>query len=305
VAVPRSAAASALLALCALALSACGAAHPANPRTGARVVHVVAGENTWGDIATQLGGAHALVTSILHDPGADPHLYESDPRDAARVETANLVIVNGAGYDGFMTKLLGASSSKGRTVLTVASILHATGSDPNPHFWYAAARVPTVAAAIERALAREDPADRAMFAARLRHFDASLRPLMAAIAAIARTDAGAPVAYTERVPGYLVVEAGLTDATPSGFARAIEDGDEPSPQDTQTMDALVGGRHIRALLLNTQATSPATKHLATLARQAGVPVVAVTETLPPAQRTFQAWQLAQARALQAALDGGR
>jgi zinc/manganese transport system substrate-binding protein len=300
----RAVALAALLGAAA-ALTACGAAHPANPRTGRRVARVVAGENMWGDIAAQIGGVHAAVTSIISDATADPHLYESDPRDAARIETANLVIVNGAGYDDFMGKLLGASSSSGRTVLTVAHVLHATGSDPNPHFWYDVRRVPAVATAIEVALARADPADAAGFRANLARFDASLRPIARAAAAIRSAFPGAPVAYTERVPGYLLADAGLTVRTPAGFARAIEDGNEPSPADTQAMDAAVSGHEIRALLVNTQATSAVTRHVEQLARAAGIPIVAVTETLPPADRTYQAWQLGQVRALQTALGHGR
>ena len=54
------------------------------------------------------------------------------------------------------------------------------------------------------------------------------------------------------------------------------------------------------LLYNSQAVSPITQRLREAARAAGVPVVAVSETLP-AGRSFQQWQLAQARALEAAL----
>ena len=199
-------------------LTACGAAHPGDPTTGGRIVHVVAAENVWGDIARQIGGRHVAVRSILSDPGADPHLYESTPRDAVAVQTANLVIVNGAGYDDFMSKLLGASSGKGRAVLTVADELHVEGSNPNPHLWYDVARAPDVAAAIQRALARADPRDAARFAANGRRFDASLRPLAETLGQIERRHPGAPVAYTERVPRDLLADAGLTVRTPPGFA---------------------------------------------------------------------------------------
>src|SRR5690349_24045031 len=86
-----------------VSLVACGSA---SSGVSNGVVHVVAGENFWGDITEQLGGAHAKVTSIIHDPSADPHQYESDPHDAAAVAGAAIVIVNGLGYDDFMQKLL-------------------------------------------------------------------------------------------------------------------------------------------------------------------------------------------------------
>ena len=285
----------------AAALTACGAAQPPSPRTGSRVVHVVAGENFWGNITAQLGGKHVAVTSIISDPTADPHLYESDPHDAGELATANLVIVNGLGYDDFMGKLLAASSSNGRRVLTVAKVLHVTGSNPNPHLWYDVPRVPVVAAAITAALSREDPTDAKTFRANLARFNASLKPVLDTIAQIKTQHPGAPVAYTERVPGYLLTAAGLTVKTPEGFAGAIEAGNEPSPADTQTMDTAVSNHQIKALLYNAQATSPVTKHVQQLARQAGIPIVPVTETLPPSEPSYQAWQLHQTQALLDAL----
>ena len=66
------------------------------------------------------------------------------------------------------------------------------------------------------------------------------------------------------------------------------------------MDALVSQHRIRVLLYNSQAVSPITARLRDAARQAGIPVVPVTETLPPGL-TFQQWQLRQARAIASAL----
>jgi zinc/manganese transport system substrate-binding protein len=279
----------------------CGQGSPA--AGSPRVVKVVAAENFWGDIVRQLGGGHVAVTSIISDPATDPHQYESDARDAAATADARIVIVNGAGYDDFVSKLLSATSSNGRVVLSIEQVLHATGNDVNPHLWYDLARVPEVARAMESALVAADPADSASFAANLKTFDASLSPLKRLITEIRARYPRAPVAYTERVPGYLLDAAGLAVATPPGFARAIEDGNEPSPGDTQAMDDLVSGHRIRVLLYNSQATSPVTQHVRDLARQAGIPVVAVTETQPRNEPSYQLWQQHQLEALLTALGG--
>ena len=291
---------AALVALTAALTAACaGSSGSSTPG----VVRVVAAENFWGDIARQLGGSHVAVTSIITDPTADPHQYESDARDAAAVAGARVVIENGVGYDDFIAKLLSGTSSSHRTVLTVADVLHVTGADANPHLWYDVPRVPAVAAAIEAALTTADPADRASFAANLNTFDASLAPLQRLIAQINAKYPHAPVAYTERVPGYLLAAAGLTIATPPGFASAIEDGNEPSAGDTQAMDDLVTGHGIRVLLYNAQATSAVTQHVRSLAVHAGIPVVAVTETQPGNEPSYQSWQQHQLEALLGALGG--
>src|ERR1035438_7191475 len=94
-------------------------------------VKVVAAENFWGNIAAQIGGDHADVTSIITDPNSDPHLYESDARDAEAIAQANLVIENGLGYDDFMDKLLAASPNSERKILSAQQILGVTGDNPN------------------------------------------------------------------------------------------------------------------------------------------------------------------------------
>ena len=290
--------ATALVLGAALVLAACGTG---TGNAGAGKLQVVAGEDVWGGVATQIGGARVHVTSFITSPNADPHLYQSDAADAGAVAGAAVVIVNGAGYDDFMGQLLSASGAHPR-VVTVQSVLGATGGDVNPHFWYDLRRVPLVAAAIERALVAADPAGATAYRAGLARFDASLRPALAVVERIAAGYGGQPVAYTERVPGYLVADAGLANVTPPGFATAVENGNEPSAGDTVAMESLISRHAIRLLLYNTQATSAVTQHVLALARQAGVPVVAVTETQPLGE-TFQAWQASQARAILRALGG--
>lgn len=285
------------LVLCALLLAACGG--PPDPTKGARVVNVVAAEDVWANVASQIGGSHAHVTSLISDPNADPHLFSADARAAGRVSQANLAIVNGLGYDDAARKLLDAAPSDRRRVLTIAKVL---GTSGNPHLWYDAPALPRVARAIAAALAAEDPRDATLFHEGAARFVRSLRPLDAAIAAIRARHRGTPVVYTERVAGHLLAAAGLRVLTPPGFAQAIEDGSEPSPQDAQRMDDLVGKWRVGALVFNPQATATATQRLRALAARSGVPIVTVTETLPRGER-FQAWQTRQARALLRALDG--
>ena len=281
-----------------LPATACG---PAETRGGAGV-RIVAAENVWGDIARQLGGARVSVRSIIGDPRDDPHQYESAARDAASVADADIVIVNGAGYDDFVGRLLSKTSNDTRVVVNVGDVLRA-GSGANPHLWYDLPRVPEVARAIESALATVAPGGRASFAANLKTFRASLVPAERLVAEIRTRYPHAPVAYTERFPGYLLDAAGLTVASPPGFARAIEDGNEPSAGDAQAMQDLITQHRIRALLYNAQATSPVTERVQDLARRAGIPVVAVTETLPEHEPSFQAWQQHQLDALLTALGG--
>lgn len=262
---------------------------------------VVAAENFWGNIASQLGGDHVHVTSIIVDPNADPHLYESNAQNAAAVSSAKVVIVNGLGYDDFMSKLLGASKDNNRQVLTASQILGVTSPGANEHLWYNVPHVSEVAAKITDSFIAQDPQHKSDYQHNLQTFDNSLQPLLDKINTIKQRYPGAPVAYTEPVPGYLLNAAGLTVKTPEGFAKSVEDGDDPSPADVHTFEELITNKQIKVLLYNSQATSPATEHIKDLARQAGIPVIGVTETLPANEHSYQSWQLSQLNALLSAL----
>ncbi|HWB38902.1 MAG TPA: zinc ABC transporter substrate-binding protein [Candidatus Saccharimonadales bacterium] len=271
------------------------------PSAGGNRLGVVAAENFWGDIASQIGGDHVHVTSIISDPTADPHLYESSAKDAGAVASAKVVIVNGLGYDDFMAKLIGATQ-RHQAVLTAAQILGVTDESANPHLWYNLPQVHIVASKIAGSFETADPGHAADYKHNLATFDQSLQALLRSIDEIKQKYADAPVAYTEPVPGYLLAAAGLDVKTPEGFAKSIEDGDDPSPADAQAMDALMTNKQIKVLLYNSQATSPVTEHVKQLARQAGIPVIGVTETLPPNEPSYQAWQQHQLDQLLKALQ---
>ena len=281
--------------------AACGGSSASTPGSGA--LAVVAAENVWGDITSQIGGSHVSVTSIITDPNADPHSYETDPRSAAAVGAAGLVIENGAGYDSFLDKLLNANPVSTRDVLTVATAAGVGGDNPNPHLWYSPIYVAAAARAIEARLAAHDAADATVFAANLQAFLTSYQPYVDTLATIRAKYSGTRIAYTERVAGYLVQAAGLVLATPATFAQSIEDGNDPSPGDVAAMDAAVSGRQVRVLLYNAQVTSPVTQKVRDLATAAGIPVVGVAETIPAGKSSFQAWQIDQARAVLGALGG--
>ena len=278
-----------------LLATGCGSAAARSSALG-----VVAAESAYGDIVRQIGGAHVSVTSILSDPNADPHLYQPGTRSGLAVANARLVIQNGVGYDAFMTKLEDASPSSHRRVVTIADVLGVHGKDANPHLWYDVPKLPAIASAIATGLERSDPAHAAAYRAGLRRFETSLSPLQREVARMRTSFGGTPVAYTEPVPGYLVDAAGLRNIAPAAFTRAIENGTEPTPQALASMTALATQKKIAVLLYNSQAVSPVTQRIRDAAAKAGIPVVGVTETLP-SHVSFQQWQLAQAKQLDAAL----
>jgi zinc/manganese transport system substrate-binding protein len=286
----------AVIGLAVLGLGACG---PSASPSGTTIA-VLGTENFYADLLAQIGGSRVTASSILNDPSADPHEYEANPATAKLVADSKLAIVNGIGYDDFMEKLLGASPRPDRIVINVQDVL-GVKDDVNVHVWYDPATMPKVAEAATQALAKLDPPNAAYFAAQKEKYLASLKPLNDKISALKAKYSGAPIAFTENVAGYLTDTIGLEVLTPPEFMEAIESGTDPAPADVAEERDLITGHKVRALLYNSQVTSPLTEQIRDLAVKNNVPVVAVAETIPSRFKTFQEWQLAQLDELEKAL----
>ena len=290
----------AVAAAAALALVACGAAAAPPGRAGAAGLTIVASTNVYGSIAEAVGGGRVAVKSLITDPAADPHSYESTPADAATVAGAAIVVVNGGGYDDPVQELVAAAGGT-PTVLEVAAL--APPGATNEHFWYDLPLVQQVATRLAADLGAADPAHAGEYLANAEVFSASVGELTERVRAIGAADPGARVAVTEPVADYLIATAGLTDATPPEFARAVEeDVDPPAALVAQTLQ-LFTGEPVRALILNGQTRTATTDQVRQAAEAAGVPVVEVTETLPGGT-DYLGWMGGQVDALAGALDGG-
>jgi zinc/manganese transport system substrate-binding protein len=275
---------------------------PTAPVGGPRVP-VVGTENFYADLLTRVGGTRVQVTSFIDDPNANPHTFESSPEDAAIVADAKLVIVNGLGYDDFMQQLLGTAADPERRVIDVQDVLDLPDG-ANTHVWYDPAAMPKVAALVTQALAALEPGNAAYFQTREQAYLASLQPIAAKIAALKATYAGTPIAFTEDVAGYLTQQIGLVVKTPSGFARAIEQGTDPAPADLAAEQDLLTKKLVKVLVYNSQVVSPLTQQIHDLAQQNGIPIVGFSETVPPTYPGYAAWQLGQLDALGRALASG-
>ncbi|MGU7814372.1 metal ABC transporter solute-binding protein, Zn/Mn family [Burkholderia sp. AW49-1] len=268
----------------------------------AATVNVVAAENFYGDVASQIGGRHVAVTSILSNPDQDPHLFEASPKTARALQHAQVVIYNGADYDPWMGKLLGASKQVKRATIAVADLVGKKAGD-NPHLWYDPATMPAAARAIAAELGRADPANKADYDANLQKFIASLKPVDDKVAALRAQYKGVPVTATEPVFGYMSDAIGL-DMRNQRFQLATMNDTEASAQDVAAFENDLRKKQVRVLIYNSQAEAPMTRRLLKVARDSGVPGVSVTET-QPAGKTFQQWMAGQLDALAAALSASK
>jgi zinc/manganese transport system substrate-binding protein len=288
-----------LVALLFSVLAACGA--PSTGTTSNQTLSVVAGQNFWGSIASQLGGSRVSVTSVVTNPNADPHDYETSTKDARAFATADYVILNGAGYDDWGSKLLSANPAQNRKVFVVADLLHKKAGD-NPHFWYNPDWVEHVADRITADYKAIDSADASYFDHQRAAFRTALQPYHDRIAKIKASFSGTPVGSTESIFAYLSDALGLNLISPPGFMKAVAEGNDPPAQTLAEFQDLISGKKIRLLVYNVQTSTSITENLKLMAAQNSIAVVGVSETLQPVDATFQEWQDAQLVALQNALN---
>ncbi len=268
-------------------------------------VQIVAAENFWGSLVSQLGGAHVQVLSVVSDPNADPHEYQSNTSDAVAIANARFVIENGAGYDDWCSQLVASSDQADRTVLNVANLLGAPAG-ANPHFWYGQANVKLVVAAMYSDLVAIDPGEASYFQQQYATLNVSLASVWSSESYIdVHWGNGATeVASTESIFVYMANSTGLDLVSPPAFMDAVAEGDDPPTQSvTQFQDQLESG-HVSVLVYNEQTVTPLTDEMKSIAVQHNVTIVGVTETIQPPNETFQFWMSAELADLTNALNGG-
>ncbi|MFJ9847362.1 metal ABC transporter solute-binding protein, Zn/Mn family [Kitasatospora sp. NPDC101155] len=266
-----------------------------------KVIQVVAAENFWGSIATQLGGDHVKVSSVITNPDTDPHSYEPTAADGRTVAGAEYVISNGIGYDAWSDKLLAANPASGRTALKVGDLLGKKEGD-NPHQWYSAESVTKVIDRITADYKKIDPADAAYFDSRKQTFTTqTLAKYNQLEADIKAKYADTPIGASESIVTPLAESVGLKMLTPETFLDAESEGTDPTAADKAAIDQQISGKQIKIYVYNTQNSNPDVVAQVNAAKAQGIPVAQVTETLAPANATFQDWQTQQLQGLADAL----
>ena len=310
-----------------LALAGCSST-PTSATEGDGTIQVVASTNVYGSIAAQIGGDRVDVTSIIESATQDPHSYEATARDRLTVQKADLVIENGGGYDAFVDSLL--KDADDPHVVTAVEFSHDfpgnEGHDDteadhehdhaddeegheghnhiegfNEHVWFDPHTMIHVVEAISDELAELDPDGKADFEANAAKITADLEGFEADLEGLQAQAEGKTVFITEPLPGYLAAAAGLTDATPEGFAESVEEGTDVAPAVLlESLDVIKSGT-LTALLTNAQTGGAETQRVEEAAKDAGIPVVAFTELLEDGS-SYSEWMRDAIQSLAAAIQ---
>lgn len=276
-------------------LSACGSSDKASSSK----IKVVAAENFYGEIAEAVGGDNVEVTSLLTNPDADPHDYEPTPDASKAIDAAQVVIFNGIGYDEWTQKLIDASGdAAGKTVIRVASDVMGRQEGDNEHVWYNPETMPKYADYLAGELGKLDPAHKDDYIERAEAYKATLASFESEVAALKQASP-LPIAVSEPVFDYMAEALNLRIADEK-FELAAEEETDPAPADVAKLQDDIKRKNIKLFVNNIQASSEIVQNLVDLAKQNGVPIIEVTETLPSGKNYAQ-WMTDQLNQIQDAL----
>jgi zinc/manganese transport system substrate-binding protein len=238
-----------------LALTGCSPAKEARWSAGSGPIKIVASTNVWGSVANLVAGDLATVDAIIYNTNQDPHSYELTARDQLLINNADIVIMNGGGYDDFMQQAIDADPTPAITV----DAFMASGDDltRNEHIWYDVDQVGDVAAVIGAAIESVDESKfdevenrvadfRAQLAKRKAKLDENKAMLLVAYV----TQEQLSVFLTEPLAAYLVEDAGYIDATPKEFSDAVEEDRDVPPAVMKESTDLIKRGGVGAIFLN-------------------------------------------------------
>ena len=185
---------------------------------------VVASFSILADIVSEVGGDDIALTSIV-GPDADAHLYMPNVGDAIAVEQADLIFVNGLGFETWSRDLIANSGTKA-TVVTVTEKVEPllVEGEIDPHAWNALPNGIKYVDAVIAGLGAADSANAAAYQARGDAYKDKLMALdkKARDAFNALPEDGRVVVTAHDAFGYLADAYGLTFLAPVGIDTEAE-----------------------------------------------------------------------------------
>jgi zinc/manganese transport system substrate-binding protein len=189
---------------------------------------VVATISILGDFVKNVGGDRVEVTTLV-GPNSDAHVYTPTPADAKKVAAAKVVVVNGLGLEGWMTRLFKASGTKAPTVTATKGVKSRKMEEEghqvtDPHAWQDVANAKIYVANIRDGLAAADPAGKSAYEANATAYLAKLDDLEKEVkAAIGKIPADHRRIITSHDAfGYFGAAYGMEFIAPEGVSTETE-----------------------------------------------------------------------------------
>lgn len=217
-----------------------------SPSFADSLVKAVASFSILDDMVREVGGDRVEVITLV-GPDGDAHVYQPTPADAKAVAAAQVVFVNGLGFEGWMDRLIKSASFKGPIVVASKGVKpltmeeeddHGHGHDAHgkteqedhnhevidPHAWQSLKNGETYVRNIAEGLVAVDPAGAATYRANAERYlaaiaalDQEVRTAITMLPADRRT-----VVTSHDAFGYFAETYGLTFLSPEGVSTKSE-----------------------------------------------------------------------------------
>lgn len=230
----------------------------------AKRLKVVVSFSILADIVREVGG-DAIDVIALVGPNADAHVFQPSPSDARNLASADLVVVNGLGFEGWIDRLVSASGYRGKVIVASQGVKvrkdghghyhghgHAHGKkddhgDGDPHAWQDLRNAERYAANVRDALSSAQPAQADVFAQRaaryIEQIQALDREVRAQFAAVPRNKRR--VITSHDAFGYFSAAYGVDFLSPQG----VNTDSEASAADVAKLINQIRRRDVRAVFI--------------------------------------------------------
>ena len=227
---------------------------------------IVVTTNILGDVVASLLGDAADVTVVM-PPGASPHDFQASARDGQAMREADLLVVNGAGFEEGLLDVIEAAEDDGVAVheaISSVEVLELAEGGVDPHFFTDPARMAVAAEGILDAAVAEVPeldtdevrAAAEAYIAELESLDAEVEAILAEVPAANRV-----LVTNHEVFGYLADRYGFEvvgAVVPGGGT-----GDSVSAAELAELATVIEDEGVPAIFADTSSPTRLAEALAT------------------------------------------
>lgn len=311
-----------VLAISAATVLISGCTSGADSGSSSGPIAVTATTNVWGSIAEFIGGDMVEVTSIIDQPNIDPHSYEPSARDLLAVEDAEMVLVNGGGYDSFMESLIDQSEGSRLILRAVAGENshdhdhddgeehaheededhaheddehkdeghdHDSHVEGNEHVWYDFEVVEEVADQLLASLTQLRPESAGDFQANHQVFVDELEVQELRLEALRERALGFGVFSLTPLASIMIEDAGFDEYAPTDLLSAVEEERDIPPAAIAEAEEIFANPDLLMVITNDQVTDTQMQNMEALAESQGLPVIGLSELIPNEDWDYLDW----------------